>query len=66
MSKYRWFRIMLGGHWEKSRTLGWYRHDRQGRIPPNIIDYEDNTGPCMAFWTGVASACLAAAIVVRS
>lgn len=46
MGRFWMFRAFVGGHWECSRSCGWYRYDRQGRVPPNIIDTEDHTDDC--------------------
>jgi hypothetical protein len=41
-------RALIGGHWERSEILGWYKHDRTGAVPPNIIESEDNTDIAIA------------------
>ena len=47
LSDFALWRAFIGGHWECSRTLGWYRHDRSGAVPPGIVATEDNTDICI-------------------
>lgn len=51
-----WFiRALIGGHWEKSAVLGWYRHDRCGSVPPGVEASEDNTAASILIWGCVVS-----------
>jgi hypothetical protein len=65
--KHRAVRVIIGGTWEKSRTLGWYRHDRSGSVPPNVVDSDDCRADAivlrLAVVSVIASSCFAAALL---
>jgi hypothetical protein len=46
LTKYWLFRAFCGGHWEHSRSCGWYKYDRKGRVPPGVTAQEDHTDTC--------------------
>lgn len=47
MSRFRMFRAFIGGFWEQSASCGWYPlRDREGSIPPGVIDQEDHRDDC--------------------
>lgn len=64
MSDFLLWRIFCGGTWERSRSLGWYRHDRKGSVPPGIIDSEDHRQDCWPVRLMVALSVVAFAVIL--